>query len=80
LLHFNALMLIESSHISEKLHLAAFDPWLSYAAVIALALAAHSFVEVPARKLILRHFGRKEAVAKKEPAEGAYSELSYSRR
>jgi peptidoglycan/LPS O-acetylase OafA/YrhL len=80
LLHFNAIMLIESNHIMARLHLAAFDPWISYAAVIALALAAHSFVEIPARKLILRRFGRKAAAAKKETTEGALSELSYSRR
>ena len=80
LLHFNALMLIQSSHISQKLHLEALDPWLSYASVVGLALAAHSFVEVPARKLILRHFGRKQAVAKNEVVDGVFSELSPSSR
>ncbi len=80
LLHFNALVLLQSNHISQKLHLAAFDPWLSYAAVILLALAAHRFIEVPARRLILRSFGRKEAVAKKEVAEGVFKELSHSGR
>ncbi|MBB5056450.1 peptidoglycan/LPS O-acetylase OafA/YrhL [Granulicella aggregans] len=80
LLHFNALMLIQSSHISQKLHLEALDPWLSYVAVVVLALAAHSFVEVPARKLILRHLGRKEALVKKDAAEGTFAELSPSQR
>jgi peptidoglycan/LPS O-acetylase OafA/YrhL len=40
--------------VPERLHLAAFDPWFSYAATLALAVAAMYFVERPARKAILR--------------------------
>lgn len=80
LLHFNGLRLIESSHLAERLRLGVLDPWFSYVAVIALAIAAHQFVETPARKVILRRFGRKPPVAKVKAAEGSLSDLSYSRR
>jgi peptidoglycan/LPS O-acetylase OafA/YrhL len=46
-------------HVPERLHLAALDPWLSYVILVLLALAVFRFVEVPARKAILRRFSRK---------------------
>jgi len=79
LLHFNVFNLMRSSRLMERLHLAAFDPWISYVAVIALALAAHSFVETPARKLITRYLLRK-LPRDKAAAEPAFKELSYSGR
>jgi peptidoglycan/LPS O-acetylase OafA/YrhL len=54
LLHFNFINLLRQYHIPERLHLAALDPWISYAATLALAVAAMNFVEKPARKAILR--------------------------
>jgi len=79
LLHFNAFNLIRSSRLMERMHLAAFDPWISYAAVVVLALAAHRFVETPARKWVTRWLSnwlpRKQAIA-----EPAFKELSYSGR
>jgi len=79
LLHFNAFMLLQSNHVVERIHLAAFDPWISYVAVVVLALLAHRYVETPARKVIVRALGRK-----KEPVtlvkEPAYSKLSFSGR
>jgi peptidoglycan/LPS O-acetylase OafA/YrhL len=80
LLHFNVFMMLESSHAAERLHLAAYDPWISYAAVVALALAAHRYVETPAKGWILRRFGRKAQAAKPVVVEESFSELSYSRR
>jgi peptidoglycan/LPS O-acetylase OafA/YrhL len=59
LLHFNVFQLIHTHHLPERLHLAALDPWLSYAILILLALAVFHFVEVPARKAILNRFSRK---------------------
>jgi peptidoglycan/LPS O-acetylase OafA/YrhL len=59
LLHFNAFILIHSHHLPERLHLAAFDPWLSYVALLVLAYAAFRLVETPARKAILNRFSRK---------------------
>jgi peptidoglycan/LPS O-acetylase OafA/YrhL len=54
LLHFNFINLLRNYHVPERLHLAAYDPWFSYAATLALAVAAMYFVERPARKAILR--------------------------
>jgi peptidoglycan/LPS O-acetylase OafA/YrhL len=59
LLHFNVFQLLHTYHVPERLHLVAFDPWLSYAILILLALAVFHFVETPARKAILRRFSRK---------------------
>ena len=59
LLHFNVFQLLHTYHVPERLHLAAFDPWLSYAILILLALAVFHFVEIPARKAILGRFSRK---------------------
>jgi peptidoglycan/LPS O-acetylase OafA/YrhL len=80
LLHFNGLVLIQSIHLAERLHLGALDPWFSYAAVVLLAVAAHQFVEIPARKLILSRFGRRTPGALVRIADGPLNELSYSRR
>ena len=50
LLHFNLWNLIHDSHILNRLHLSRFDPWISYALLIALALLALHFVEKPAQR------------------------------
>ncbi len=60
LLHFNVFQIIHTYHVPERLHLAALDPWLSYVILILLALAVFRFVEIPARKAILRRFSRKQ--------------------
>ena len=52
LLHFNSFVLIHTHHLPERLHFTRFDPWVSYVAVIALALAARRFIEHPCQKLI----------------------------
>ncbi|MGD0444029.1 MAG: acyltransferase [Edaphobacter sp.] len=59
LLHFNVFQLLHTNQVPERLHLAALDPWLSYVILILLALAVFRFVEIPARKAILRRFSRK---------------------
>lgn len=56
LLHFNVLILIRKGHLSQHLHLSAFDPWFSYVFVILFSLAAFRFVENPARRAILNRF------------------------
>ena len=53
LLHFNFINLLRAHHIPERLHLAAYDPWVSYLATLVLAMAAMRFVERPARRAIL---------------------------
>jgi len=79
LLHFNAFLLLHSSGVLERLHLATFDPWISYIAVVALALLAHRFVETPGRKAILRLFGR-PGDHPRPVAEPNFSALSYTGR
>jgi peptidoglycan/LPS O-acetylase OafA/YrhL len=59
LLHFNVFQLLHLYHVPERLHLAALDPWLSYAILVLLALAVFHFVEVPARRAILNRFSSK---------------------
>jgi peptidoglycan/LPS O-acetylase OafA/YrhL len=54
LLHFNFINLIREYHVPEHLHVAAYDPWISYAATLVLAMAAMHFVEKPARRAILK--------------------------
>jgi peptidoglycan/LPS O-acetylase OafA/YrhL len=59
LLHFNVYQLLHTYHVPERLHMAAFDPWLSYAILVLLSLAVFHLVEIPARKAILRRFSHK---------------------
>lgn len=59
LIHFNVYQLLHIYRVPERLHLAAFDPWLSYLILILLSLAAYHFVETPIRKAILRRFSHK---------------------
>ncbi|MCU1224290.1 MAG: acyltransferase 3 [Edaphobacter sp.] len=59
LLHFNVFILLHLYRIPERLHLAAFDPWISYAFLILFSLAVYRFVENPARKAILRRFSQR---------------------
>lgn len=73
------LLLIRNTHLMEHLHLAALDPWITYAAVISLALLVHHFVETPARKALTRRFSRRPA-APRITADADYNNLSYSRR
>ena len=56
LLHFNVFQLIHMYHLPERLHVAALDPWISYAALIVLSIVVYRFIENPARKLLLRLF------------------------
>jgi peptidoglycan/LPS O-acetylase OafA/YrhL len=50
LLHFNLWNLIHSSHILDTLGLVRFDPWISYALLIALSIAALHLIEKPAQR------------------------------
>jgi peptidoglycan/LPS O-acetylase OafA/YrhL len=80
LLHFNVFLLIRSTRLMERLHLAALDPWITYASIIALALAVHKFVETPARKALTRRFSRQHAAPKPAAEFSSLSYNSYSRR
>lgn len=50
LLHFNFWNLIHDTHVLNKLHLAQFDPWISYIILILMALLALHFIEKPAQR------------------------------
>ena len=50
LLHFNMWNLLHNSHILDRLHLAQFDPWISYAALIVMAILALHLIEKPAQQ------------------------------
>ncbi len=52
LLHFNLWNLLHKSHILDRTGLIRFDPWLSYALMIAMALIALHFVEKPAQRVL----------------------------
>jgi peptidoglycan/LPS O-acetylase OafA/YrhL len=54
LLHFNFINSLRIFHVTERLHIVALDPWISYAATVLLAFAALYLVEEPARKAILQ--------------------------
>jgi peptidoglycan/LPS O-acetylase OafA/YrhL len=47
LLHFNVFVLLHLHHIPERLHVARFDPWISYVFVIVLAVVVRKYVEHP---------------------------------
>lgn len=50
LLHFNLWQMVHQSGILNTLNLARFDPWISYAFLIGLALLALHFIEKPAQR------------------------------
>jgi peptidoglycan/LPS O-acetylase OafA/YrhL len=50
LLHFNMWNLIHDTHILDRLGLSRFDPWISYALLILMSLAALHFIEKPAQR------------------------------
>ena len=55
LLHFNFINLLRQYNIPQRLHVAAFDPWVSYAATLVLSIVAMYVVERPARQMILKY-------------------------
>lgn len=50
LLHFNFWNMLHHSHLLNKMGLAAYDPWISYAILIAMSLVALHLVEKPMQK------------------------------
>ncbi len=69
LLHFNVFQLIHIYHLPERLHVAWLDPWISYAALLALSLVVYKFVENPARAALLSRF--RPASSRAVPAKAA---------
>ena len=56
LLHFNAFLLIHFYKLPEKLHVTRFDPWISFAFIMLMAIVILKFYERPARKAFLAFF------------------------
>lgn len=55
ILHFNLwLFLHDETHLIERAGLLRFDPWLSYAIIVAIAIATMYLVERPGQRLIKR--------------------------
>ena len=52
LLHFNLWQIVHESGVLARLGVAQFDPWLSYALMILMALAALHFIEKPAQRVL----------------------------
>ncbi|QMV18413.1 acyltransferase family protein [Granulicella sp. 5B5] len=61
LLHFNVFILLHLHHVPEKLHVARFDPWISYVFVVLLALAVRKWVEHPCQIAIGNWWKRRRA-------------------
>ncbi len=59
LVHFNAFLLIHFYKLPERLHVAQFDPWISFAVIILLAFAVHHFYEGPVRRRVLALVGKR---------------------
>jgi peptidoglycan/LPS O-acetylase OafA/YrhL len=57
LLHFNFWNLIHDSHVLDWAGLSRFDPWISYALLIGMALLALHFVEKPAQRKLRQWMG-----------------------
>ena len=53
LVHFNAFLLIHYYKLPERLHITRFDPWISYAFIMLLALGITFWFERPARAFVL---------------------------
>ena len=56
LLHFNLWNLLHDHHVPERLHLAAWDPWLSYALILLAAYLAYRWVERPVQSYLLTNY------------------------
>ncbi len=54
LLHFNTFLLIHFYKLPERLHVEKYDPWISFAFILLLAMLVLKFFERPARKFFLK--------------------------
>jgi peptidoglycan/LPS O-acetylase OafA/YrhL len=66
LLHFNVFMLIHLHHLPERLHIARYDPWISYVFIVLLAVAVRTWVEHPCQVLIGNWWKQRRAAQKAE--------------
>lgn len=66
LLHFNVFVLIHQHHLPERLHVARWDPWVSYVFVVLLAIAARRWVEHPCQVAIGGWWKRRRAAREED--------------
>jgi peptidoglycan/LPS O-acetylase OafA/YrhL len=64
LLHFNVFMLIHLHHVPERLHVARYDPWISYVFIVLLAVAVRTWVEHPCQVAIGNWWKQRQAEKK----------------
>jgi peptidoglycan/LPS O-acetylase OafA/YrhL len=57
ILHFNLWNWIHDTHLPERLGVTRFDPWISYTALLAVAVAAMLLVEKPAQRQLRKRMG-----------------------
>jgi peptidoglycan/LPS O-acetylase OafA/YrhL len=57
LLHFNLWNWIHDTHLPERLGVSRFDPWISFAALVTVAILAMYLVEKPAQRLLRKRMG-----------------------
>lgn len=60
LLHFNTFLFIHDHHLPERLGVAKYDPWISYAFILCFAYTAFKLVEHPAQKYLLSRWVYRE--------------------
>ena len=69
LLHFNLFQLLQWHHVADRLHVAPYDPWISYVFVIAVAMAVRRWVEHPFQRRIQGWWKGRQATARQAIAE-----------
>ena len=57
ILHFNLWNWIHDTHLPDRLGVARFDPWISYAALLMVAVTAMLLVERPAQRKLRKWMG-----------------------
>ena len=63
LLHFNLFQLLQWHHVTERLHVAALDPWISYVFVVLVAMSVRRWVEHPCQRVIQAWWKRRRLTA-----------------
>jgi len=68
ILHFNIWQVLHDRGVLAALHLSRWDPWISYVLILAVAMAAYRWIELPARGWLRKTAKRKLT---KQPAVAA---------
>jgi peptidoglycan/LPS O-acetylase OafA/YrhL len=71
LLHFNVFLLLQKYKVWQLLHMAQFDPWISYVFIILVALGVRQWVEHPAQVAISGWWKARRAAQPERPLVAA---------